>query len=211
MTRAGVALLFAAALLGCESDASPPRFPTVEGGICIARADPQCVDADTLLVCIERAWTAQSCADVCAADGLVPTPLGCVPGVDGFEDSCACQDSCDISPTCANDDSIDACVDGVASTLDCSEVCAGMEPPRVSLGCDDSGWTGSCTCSLTGTPCNVSDVSPRCDSPTTIATCVGDAWAEEDCGDACGADEFGYCRSSLVDGQVEVGCICEMP
>lgn len=213
MTRAGVVPLLAiAALLGCE-DASPARFPIVEGGICIARANPHCVAADTLLVCVERAWTAQSCLDVCAADGLVPSPLGCVPGVDGRKDSCNCQEptDCDISPTCQSDDTIEACVDGVVSTLDCAEVCAGLDPPRASLGCDDAGWISSCTCSLTGTPCDASDVSPRCDSATTLATCVGDTWLIEVCDDACGVDEFGYCRSSLVGDQIDARCGCEMP
>jgi hypothetical protein len=190
--------------LGCHDEA-PERFPQVEGGVCNWQSEPQCAGSDSMLTCVSRTWVEQHCTDVCAARGLLPSTEGCVS--DDYGDLCACNDSCNDIPTaCESETSLVECVDGQLTTIDCADVCAGLDPPRASEGCDDTGWA-RCSCTLAGTSCN-GDSAPRCDSPDTLVSCADGAWTIEACRAACSEDEYGYCKSTLVDGALIANCVC---
>jgi hypothetical protein len=193
---------------GCQ-DGAPVRFAAVEGGICAAASQPRCSGADSLLMCVDREWTEMDCADICAIDGYFPSTEGCI--VRELDDWCACKttdDACaDITRSCVSEASIEACVDGAPSVVDCADVCAELDPPRSSLGCNDTGWLADCSCTLGETSCD--DAAPRrCDDLETLASCVDGVWVIEPCADGCGPDQVGYCSTSVTDDDVLASCTC---
>jgi hypothetical protein len=189
----------------CQQDDTPERFAVVEGGVCSSQSNTQCSGPDSILMCVDREWTAIDCAEVCAATGLVPATDGCV------EDSCACEttpDSCaGMAVACISEELIEGCVDGEPGTFDCADVCANLDPPRSSLGCDAAGWSAECRCTLEGTSCEAT-APARCDDAASLASCVDGGWLIESCGDGCGPDGLGYCSTSLIDDEVVASCAC---
>jgi hypothetical protein len=95
-----------------------------------------------------------------------------------------------VAATCDSETSILACFDGQLISTECADVCAGMDPPWGSEGCDEAGWVAECSCTLAGTACD-RDASPRCDSFDMLAICVDGAWVLDACVDGCGEGEFG--------------------
>jgi hypothetical protein len=181
-------------------------FPIAEGGICSSQSASQCIDEDHLLACVAREWTVQSCTETCAELGF--SPLGCNAG--GNLEWCQCEqpdDPCAATPSaCASAETVYVCEDGETTILDCGELCAASDPPRISLGCDDSGWTPWCECTLEGSPCV--EQPPRCDDPARLASCVDGTWVVEECPAACDAEQVGICTSVISEQGLLASCSC---
>lgn len=195
--------------LACQQDAAPERFPVVEGGICSSQSRPQCSGLDNMLMCVDRKWTEMACSDVCALSGLVPAEEGCI--ADSWPGGCTCTttaDSCaGMAVACTSEESIEGCLNDEPVVFDCADVCANLDPPRNSLGCDDTGWSAECRCTLEGSSCQATDPT-RCDDAASLASCVDGAWLIEFCSDACGPDGYGFCNTSLLDDEVIATCTC---
>jgi hypothetical protein len=177
--------------------------------VCSSQSEPACAGSDSILTCVSRTWVELPCTDVCTDQGLIPSAEGCAS--DDYGDWCICEpidDSCsDSAATCESETSIIACVDGQLTSNTCADVCAGLDPPRASEGCDDSGWVARCSCTLAGTSCDI-DNAPRCDSPDMLATCVDGAWVIDACRDGCSEDEYGYCNSTVMGDALVATCTC---
>ena len=203
-----VGIWLAALALGCVDD-TPERFKRVEGGVCSSQSQPRCASPETILECVSRSWVELDCADVCADYGPSLLSQGCEAG--GYRDWCACEpidDSCgETSPTCESDTSITACTDGQLITTNCVDVCAGLDPPRVSDGCKEETWFAECSCTLAGTPCD-SGSAPRCDALGAMAVCVDGVWVIDECRDGCSEDEYGYCKTALMGDELVAQCTC---
>jgi hypothetical protein len=196
-------------VIGCRQEGAPTRFETIEGGPCSAQSPQHCHGPDSMLMCVDREWTEVACEEFCALHGLRPSTEGCVVGE--WYDWCPCTNTyktcADIVSTCVSVDSIEVCMDGELSVFDCADVCADLDPPRNSLGCDNAGWIADCTCTLEATSCADTDPT-RCDGPVTLASCVDGAWVIEACEVGCGPDQLGYCSTSLADGELTAQCSC---
>jgi hypothetical protein len=205
MLRKNLLLLILLVISSCGEE-QYKSFPVAEGGICSSQSPSQCIDENHLLACIEREWTVQSCAEYCAEYGLAPRDC-----VTSESDAwCICEqpdDPCaETMPACASAETIEVCEDGETTILVCAELCATSDPPRSSLGCDDSGWTPWCECTLEGSPCV--EQPPRCDGPARLASCVDGTWVVEECPAACDAEQVGVCTSAVTEQGLVASCTC---
>jgi hypothetical protein len=203
--RARLAVIVLA--LGCHGDDAPDRFPEIEGGVCSSQSEPRCAGPDSIFTCVSRSWVELACTDVCADEGLVLSAEGCVPSEDYRRDWCICEPIDDSCGTCESTTSIVVCEDGQLTSTECANVCAGLDPPRASDGCDDSDGIATCSCTLAGTPCDADD-TPRCDDRDMLASCMDGAWVIGACADGCNEAELGYCKASVVDEELVDSCIC---
>lgn len=185
MTRTAPPPLVAILFVACGG--APQAYPLVEGGICPSREPDTCASDAEIFVCIEREWVVEDCEDVCAALGSDWRDDGCIVG-EG-EDACACippEGVCDLEESlCMDAESIAYCEAGAWSTAVCDDVCAELQPPRLSEGClAEIGGMAWCSCTLAGAPCLASNA--ECDGPTTLAVCDEGIWRIDDCSEICG-------------------------
>lgn len=137
-----------------------------------------CEDHKTLWSCVERRWEQVACAEVCADRGGL---AGCLVAPDLPEGRCWCAyDSPACTPAqwrCSSEETIDRCDPSSLSWMSstCDDVCAQMDPPRLSTGCGSTG----CGCTLVGTAC-APGTPAHCVS-FAVARCVDGVWTLESC------------------------------
>lgn len=192
------------ALLACRGPGPPPLadYERHEGNSC-AYAPSECADAHSLWECRDRAWVVVDCDEVCADEGGA---AGCL--VDASADAgarCWCAAFAPAcapgAQACASEQEIRVCRADTLQyeVLSCDAVCAGREPPHLSLGCDDFDYDG-CGCTLEGTPCAETS-APHCEYDALV-TCIDGLWVIEPCdlhgpGGTC--DPFAEGGAACVD------------
>lgn len=160
-----------------------------------------CLDWETLLHCDARVWVSEACEATCAELGASST--GCLSSAKG--DACSCSgDVCDPGESaCSTVGDVIACEGDEWTIVDCGEVCAALDPPLPTVGCNPSGMEAFCLCTHEGSSCSPDD-GPACDSQTTMAVCEMDTWEVIACTGPCPADMSPVCV--MWNGGPECGC-----
>ena len=201
------ALALALGACGAAAEEPATMLEIREGDPC-RWSGATCLDAQELLVCVDRVWTAQSCASTCEALAPGVSAGSCREEFELGEPAqlCACEPpegGCEPAQgSCLDADTLRWCgPDWGWQSSSCASLCA--EDSSISLGCVASSASATCLCTQVGTPCDEQEATSLCASSTELVHCEAGAWALSECANAC---EGG---GSCVPGAAPSGAACE--
>lgn len=197
---------------GCEGpnvdSGSDPELEIKEGDPC-NWSNATCLDEHTLLRCLDRVWTPQSCDGYCASLGAGVSAGACEVEQELGDPTQLCE--CRPAPdgcyprqgTCVDEDTISWCADDWTwQGSSCTSVCEAHS--LLSLGCSELAELATCLCTQIGTTCDAQFDTSTCADGSTLVTCEAGLWTAVDCGQGC--ESGGTCAPGASE---EAGCVCD--